>query len=716
MASTSTDNALSLDFGLNVAKATRTGIEKIKSAVDAISKSTGNIHEDNEKLNKLFTKQQEILEVNANSTDKIVSTLQRGKNLLFLAVGIYSAKQVLDEAVVSAERFDDALQSARLAFGGRDNALAFRKEVQWGIASGKLFGEAQEFMDAAQTLSRKGVKMTQENLDLLNNWAAGANKSAAEVASAFSSAIEGNTAALEEFGISERTLRRFQRYTANTTQMRDAVMSFVKAQKQFENAAEMAPVTWKNIAQRFGAMKDMFIEAIVGHSTDPNSLQSVVKAEITAVMEFLNRNTKFFKALAGSISATVKWVVKSTGQLVQAVMGKAQSAIESVSDFTNNWKERTAGFLLYLEMIKLRVVDFYNAHADTIKTVVKWYLYYKAAKTALLISTSAISSVMAYHNSLKALILTIRSSTAFNVFIGSIQGIAQALRMTLVPALMRSRLAVAAFNLVMNTNPILLAVTALALLILNFKTLRKWAAGAIEYIREAPAWLKVLAGAFSPIIAVVVLLVKYWDKLKATVVNVVLSLRNIGVILFNAFKSTLQNLGAAIKGFWNKMTDMLPDWAKDFGKHVYNTLKTAGRLIVGFFDWLIPDWLKRGLSGIEKFVDRVVDFFYTGSESLANATALAAELSGGTGVRGYKVDESTGELYRGAKPSAAPPSTAPVPVASKPKQAAPVDNSIHLYEGAITIPSTANADEVGRVVERKLTDMQRKQTLKGRNE
>lgn len=727
------DNGMSMDAALSLSQQTSRGLSTARSIVSLIAGDVGRIFRGQERATEAIISQNEVLTANQKATEKIANMLGSAKRFLIWATGIYTVKQALDGLLSSGERLDEMLRDNMIAFNGYTNALAAYQKFQSGIISGKLLGDAKEYMDSAQILMRKGIHMTDSMTNTLNDWAAASGKSVTDVASAIESAVSGNTAAFEAFGITERSLRFLNRYTAGTNQMKGAVLNFVKAQKQFEGMAEKAPMTWKMIAQRMKAMKDRFIEAVIGRANDPNSLNAMVKRTVREVLDFMAKNARTFKAVAAVISATLKWMFKQIGHFVTWVVGSAQKGIDSLQKFVNNYKERIAGFILFLELIKMRVIDFFKAHGDAIKTAVKWYLYFRVARAALLIPAKMILSVVEYAGKLKALLQIIRASNTYQFLAGFGEGLVSQLKLV-IRYLSIARVGALQFSAALLFNPVTLIIVAVIALIGYIWYLVKHWDEVRDRMKKVNGAILVMASALAPVIAIPLLIAKYWDQVRATIHNLIATVKNVASIMWRLMQMAAVKIKNVFAGLWKSIWNLLPDWLKDFGAFIYNSLAAAYQKIVGFFSELVPDWLKDAFTLLGGKIDGFFNGMANATANFADATAKAADALGGQGAYGKRASDyatpqsgsSAPQPIVGASPGSAAPTAVPsapimlnYPNAANAKvgssSTSNFDQSMNFGTGAIQINAPGgDPQEIAKKLQEEVDKQRRMQQLKGR--
>jgi hypothetical protein len=816
-----------LDFTLGISRATVSGVTKFKDLVTTIAQSfvkhfkeekkltdtivernkmISEAHADQEsaekRINKLLANRDEDIRKISEGVANMSNTLNNVKGFAAIALGIYSVTEALGALKDAGETVDDMLSKSRITFGGYTNALMAYKGFQDKISTGDLFGTANEYMSASQTLMTKGIHITSEMTTTLNDWAAASGKSVTDVASAISSAVDGNVSAFEDFGITSATMKRFGRFEAGTNSMKNAVLDFVKAQKQFNNAAAEAPLTWKNIAERMGAMKDKFFEAIMGHANDPNSLNQMVKRTIKETLDFLSKNAAFFKALATGISATLKWVFKQVGNFARFIIGKSQEAIDALSSYMANYKERIAGFILYLELIKMRIIDFFKAHKEAIMFAIKMYGYFKVAKLALAIGSGITNSVLAYHAQIKALFLTITQSKAFTVFQSLVVALGRTI-LTNVLAPMASWIAAQiGLNVAMFANPIGLIVAGIAAAVAAVVAIIYYWDELTAMMKKTPNWVIAIVSVFMPIVGIVMLIMKYWKQIKKVVMPIVVWVRNFVVLAFlkikKFFKAIVDGIIAfavMVKDFFVRVVTAIWDGIKAVATKIKDFVMAIGR---GIYDWLIqpivdgfnwlwdnliPDWLKDFggwlLESLLAVKDKLVAFFtelgslinpmnwyenktqavvsvatnvlqgtmggggslisgfmgatgitgddilnVLGSAPSANDLGNAVAAEGGTGwyvdADGNIVDKDPNAVTAPTTGTGSTPSLLPSFEGLFKPQAATTTNTTNVQKGAVTInlmssgDDETNAKKVSQAVEDNLRKMQRKETLKGK--
>lgn len=738
----------SFDFAVEVTKPTRQGFIDMRNLTDAVAKNITKAVQAHQKfvrgevvarahrlksitlqkkLNDLSQQHNKAMGEKVDVYKMLDNVLSSMKGWLIAAAGIYGIKQAMDALIDSGEHLDSMLSKSRIAFGGYTNALRGYKKFQDGVARGNLFGTAEEFMDGASILMRKGVKMTDDMTNTLNNWAAGSGQSITETASAIESAISGNMAAFENFGITEREMsRHFSKFQGDTVMMRDAILSYVAAQKQFDGAAKNAPLTWKNISQRVGAMASQFKEAIIGHANDPNSLNALMKKQVTEILDYFNKHKETFRRLAVLISAVLKWIFKQVGSFAKWITKQVVGAVSHMQILMDNYRQRIAGLLLFLEMVKQKVLAFLREYKDVILFALKLLIGFKIARKVFDIGKGAYMSLVRYRLELLRLYHAMRGSQVATMVSNGISKIGTSL-MRFLPFLRKATMATRLFNITLLANPIGLIVIAIAALVL-------WIGYLITHWNEVRASMQetndtvlMLTAAIMPLVGLPLILAKHWEKFKAIFTNVMNTIYNVGMLAWLKLKSAVLGIIDGIATAWQKVTTWfsetftLPDWLVDFGGYLYDSLVRMGTAIKDFFIGLMPDWF----NGLGDILDKLSG----GTKAVADYTATALndeqvrqglEKSGKSGIVA-KAEKSTidwKQVEKSKKQSLEDKISSPFDnVTPSSSTAGEMASQTVLQPGAITIniPNAVDPKQVAIEVEKVLKKMQGNNSLKGVN-
>lgn len=317
---------------------------------------------------------------------------------LTLASAFYALRNTSSEYV-------DTLKENTLRFGGIINTLKAIEDAQNRIYSGKSFFNVDDQLKGMNRLMAVGVNV-KENFDWINKAAHAIGVDFQQFSGMVSSAIQGNMQALVDAGfLTQRATRMFDKYGANTIMRQQAILNFLKAHRGLNDAIKNDFITIQDSIVRIKTTWKAFLKSVVGKPNDPESFYGQASSAMKMVADAFVRNADKMRAYGFMIGQVLGWVIKQVGHFVVWVGGKVKKAIDSIWRVTDDYKEKTRSFILWLEFWKLKIIDFFKAYKDEIKAVLKILLLYKALKTVFFISKAAIASVIAYKNALAGVLL-----------------------------------------------------------------------------------------------------------------------------------------------------------------------------------------------------------------------------------------------------------------------------------------------------------------------
>lgn len=487
-----------------------------------------------------------------NSADQSIAGMARdltyvvrgARNTAAAAAGLYLVQKAFRAVFSAGESLDQMLIRSQIHLGSYGNALEAYRKFQNGVISGDLLGNASDYLAATKLLAVKGIQMTDAITKNLNNMAAASGNTITQVASDINAAIAGNQHALESYGISAMTMHKYNKmYEGDTIMMRSAVMSLLKSNRQMDGALKDMPLTWERISNRMAGMKDKFFEAIAGNSKDPNSLSSMVKRTFWNTLDFLYKNAATFKAIAGTISAFLKFTFNSIADFAKFVYNATLGTTTNIGKFLANWKENTAGMILYLGVIQERVRRFYVEHEQSIKTLLKLFAAYKIG--------SAVLGILPVPK-LNATGLTLDIPVAFNlpsiaVFLRSLNPFAGAAFNFTRSSGVLGNAFISGFQTVLNVvrglfgSPLsflLVGISALLVIVgTESEAVRNAMGGWYTTLRNILGVIGMVAIFTNPVVGVIALIAYHWTNVKTTVVNVFYFFREIGLTLISMSKA-----------------------------------------------------------------------------------------------------------------------------------------------------------------------------------
>lgn len=286
----------------------------------------------------------------------------------------YAANRIAKSLIAVGEKQESLARSSQLFFGSMENsynAMAFAEDK---LLSGKGAWAKSDIMQGMNALQSVGVD-AKKNYQMIADMAGKSGKSFADTAQAVSSAIQGNSSALEGFGIQEMHLRGITNaLRQNTPAMRGAILGFLANQKQFKGGAEAMASTITGLKTQLTGWKDMFLEAIVGKASDPNSLTSSVTNTFKHVTEALQRNKGKIQEIARGVGTILKWIWRQVDIIVHRVTQKLDNL--NMAKFQIHVKN----VIVWLELMKIRVARIFDEWGWAFKTMLEIWVGSKLVK------------------------------------------------------------------------------------------------------------------------------------------------------------------------------------------------------------------------------------------------------------------------------------------------------------------------------------------------
>lgn len=308
---------------------------------------------------------------------------------LTLASAFYALKSTAAEYV-------DTLRANTLRFGGILSTLKAMEQAQNRLIKGQSYFTMDDQLQGMNKLMAAGVDV-KKNLEWVNKAAHATGKSFDEFSNAIYQGISGNMGALVDMGLlTQRAVRMFEKYPANTIMRQQAILNFMRQHKGLQAAIKNDFETVQDQMKRLKATWQSFLQSVVGKPNDPSSFYGQIVSATKMVAEAIARNMEEIKKRGWVIGQVLGWVMRQIGHFVVWVGRQVKKAINSVWKITDNFQEQTRSLLVWLEFWKLKVVDFFKEYGGAIKSVLKLLILFKAMKLALVISEAAILSVIRF--------------------------------------------------------------------------------------------------------------------------------------------------------------------------------------------------------------------------------------------------------------------------------------------------------------------------------
>lgn len=329
----------------------------------------------------------------AVSTQTITRLTRLTGATLSLAGAYYALQKTSSE-------YMDTLRSNSLRFGGYLNTMRAISEAQDRIIQGATRYSVKDQLKGLNDLMAVGLDARKE-FDLVNKGAHALGVEFSDFAGAISNGIRGNMSGLVQMGLlTERSVRYFEKYPANTIMRQQAILKFVKEHKGLQSLIKNDFKTIADETSRISTVWKVFLKSIVGDPRDPNSLYGSVVRAFGGIADGLKGYVEYIKRAGYMIGRVMGWVVTQIGKFVKWVGQTAARAFKGVKSVLDNYKDATSSIIVWLEFWKQRIVKFFKDYQEPIKTTLKLLIAYKALKSVFVISKAAIASAWAYSSAL----------------------------------------------------------------------------------------------------------------------------------------------------------------------------------------------------------------------------------------------------------------------------------------------------------------------------
>lgn len=323
-----------------------------------------------------------------------ISRLTRLTGATLSLAGAYYALQK------TSSEYMDTLRSNSLRFGGYLNTMRAISEAQDRIIKGATRYSVKDQLKGLNDLMAVGLDARKE-FDLVNKSAHALGVEFSDFAGAISNGIRGNMSALVQMGLlTERSVRYFEKYPANTIMRQQAILKFVKEHKGLQSLIKNDFKTIADETSRISTIWKVFLKSIVGDPRNPDSLYGSVVRAFGGIADGLKGYMEYIKRAGYMIGRVLGWVVRQVGKFVQWLGRTTAHAFRGVKDVLDNYKDATASIIVWLEFWKQRIVKFFREYQEPIKTTLKLLIAYKALKAVFVISKKAIASAWAYSTAL----------------------------------------------------------------------------------------------------------------------------------------------------------------------------------------------------------------------------------------------------------------------------------------------------------------------------
>lgn len=289
-------------------------------------------------------------------TESVDHLIHRVKHLLLHYIALREMWHMTKHLFSEMKELETLGRKNQIFMGNASNVYNAIEKFKHKQAEGLTPFSSNDLLEGYNTLAQKGIDATQK-FELINNMAAKAGVSFAEASNDIASAMQGNAAAFEKYGLDQKFLAFTKGIEGNTPRMRSAVLSVLENNKAlWKDGAKDAVNSIEGYQGMIKASWEIFKEKIIGRPDDPNSLASKIRDTFKKIANFMHHHGKQIAAIGSAIGEVFKrvwsWVEGFGRKIAHALVGHSHSAEE----FVNKLKDRTMRFVLFIELVKNKVV------------------------------------------------------------------------------------------------------------------------------------------------------------------------------------------------------------------------------------------------------------------------------------------------------------------------------------------------------------------------
>lgn len=307
----------------------------------------------------------------------------------------------------TATEYNDTLRTNALRFGGMLSTMKAMEQAQNRLIKGQSYFTMDDQLRGMNDLMSAGINV-KDNLDWVNKAAHATGRSFSDFAGAISSGIQGSMGALVDMGLlTQRAVRYFERYPANTLMRQRAILNFVKEHKGLQQLIKNDFETIQDQMTRLKGVWKGFLTAIVGKPNDPSSLTGMTSSALKGIAEAFARNFQMVKQYGEGIGLVLGWTIKQIGKSIVWLGRQAKSAVNTMLGSSETFAERMRSLIVWLEFWKLKVKDFFTEYGGWIKGIAKTLLVFWGLKKVFVIGKAATTSAILYGTALKKMVDTV---------------------------------------------------------------------------------------------------------------------------------------------------------------------------------------------------------------------------------------------------------------------------------------------------------------------
>ncbi len=543
----------------------------------------------------------------------------------------------------AGKKSDEMLRSNQLAMGGYANFLKSVDYFSEKVISGKSYFDVSDLMEGSKQLAHAGVDL-KKNFALINEAAQGIG---ADFTTMAATIRNGDYSALAEAGlITDRMATNMERTTFTQQQGTQRVLALLQ-QAERKGLFKQNVATLEQTIKRITEMYNSFMRSVLGDVKDPEGFWYNLRKAVASFADFFAERMDKIKKIGELVGKVLTWVVRMVSGFVKYMFKFIQSIIGNTDNFFSNWQEKMLSFGLWLEILRVKIKDFFLEYQNVIFATLKALIAYRMFKFGSNLWTSALASAQNYFGGVnfgikRLKVNFLKLTKNFNDAYREGHRMGEIWKNTSILSVLRN-IGVAAWNwtAAMIANPIGAMVAICVAIAAAVYLLWKYWDDIRGYTNEMSDGMLLIISIFMPLVGIIAIISKYWNEIKTIVMNVYQFYVNMVDIVVSIGKMIGTWIWGKFKGFFNwfkGVISKIDDWLTDtfggawtsFKKIFFDPIKKAFNwikdLISGIFDFSLGD----GFNAIIEWTKGLADGSKAVADSLAKKAGRESFAKGGT--------------------------------------------------------------------------------------
>lgn len=526
---------------------------------------------------------------------------------------------------------DEMLRKNQLQLGGYANYLKAIDYFSQKVISGQSYFDVDNLLEGSKALSRAGLDFKQ-NFDLINKAAQGMGTDFANLSHIIQS---GDYSALAEAGLITQKMATYMDRTTFTAQQGTRKVLALLKQADAKGLFKQNVATVEQTIMRLKEIYNSFMRSIIGDIKDPEGFWYNLRKIISEFADFFANRMDKIRKIGQAIGKFLTWTIRMVSGFVKYMYRFVQSIIGNTDNFFSNWQEKMLSFGLWLEILRVKIKDFFLEYEGVIFRVLKTYLMYKAVTMggAWMITAWArgLAAARMYFGGLSFMVKRwkvqfLLMTRQFNSAFVASHRMGQIWKNTSILSVI-SNIAKAAWawTAAMLANPITWIVAGVVALVAAVYLLWKYWNDIREYVNGVSDKTLLLITVFFPLVGLVMTMAKYWNEIKTIAQNV----WQVIVNLSDALMSVASIIWKDVKGKFSAVFTWLKDvigkidgwFEKTFGDS-YRKFKTIFIEPIKLAFSKIKEWISDAFDiDLGKGFNKIIDW----TKELVKGTSTAAD-------------------------------------------------------------------------------------------